>query len=420
MIYLRKNGLVIRDLAPGDVSPLVEEERAQGWNSTPAKLETRLRDRAMGRAVALAAEYGGRAVGYINVYPHPTGGPFAGRGIPEIVDFAVLERFRGRGIGTLLMDAAEQVAGTFANEVYLGVGMHGGYGSAQRMYVKRGYVPDGGGVWYRNRVLSQDEACRNDDDLVLYLSKRLPQKGETDRTLDISHYYTERGAGFPLILLHGNGEDGGYFDPLIPLLSAEYRVLVPDTRGHGRTERGERPFTIRQFAEDLAGFMDRLGIRRAHLLGFSDGANIAMAFALRYPERTERLVLNGGNLNPAGLTCRVRLSLEAEYRLTSASQWLWSRMGKPAAAQKAARKRELLGLMTEDPMIRREDLASVQKRTLVVAGSHDMIKRKHTLAIAESIPDAEAVFLPGSHFVAAERPGEFSSLVLDFLKKETV
>ena len=131
--------------------------------------------------------------------------------------------------------------------------------------------------------------------------------------MDIALHYEEKGAGEPLILLHGNGEDGSYFKGQIERFSEHYRVIAPDTRGHGRSPRGSAPFTIRQFAED---FMDGLGISRAIILGFSDGANIAMRFALDYPERVRALVLNGGNLDPSGIKRRVQIPIELGYRLT--------------------------------------------------------------------------------------------------------
>ena len=71
------------------------------------------------------------------------------------------------------MDTAERIAAEYAAVVYLGVGLHSGYGSAQRMYVKRGYIPDGSGLWYRDRQCQPHAPCRNDDDLVLYFSKKL-------------------------------------------------------------------------------------------------------------------------------------------------------------------------------------------------------------------------------------------------------
>ena len=92
-------------------------------------------------------------------------------GLPETVDFGVLEKFRGRGIGSRLMDEAEKIASSYADIVYLGVGLHSGYGSAQRMYLKRGYLPDGKGVYYQGAPAVPYSDGTNDDELALYLSK---------------------------------------------------------------------------------------------------------------------------------------------------------------------------------------------------------------------------------------------------------
>lgn len=174
MVYLRDGGIVVRDLRRPDADAIAAAEVAQGWaNASPEKYLKRLADRDAGRAIALAAELDGEVAGYVNVYPGGNGGAFAGRGWPEIVDFGVLEKFRRRGVGSRLMDAAKAVAARYADAVYLGVGLHSGYGSAQRMYVKRGYVPDGSGVWYRDTACAPYAPCINDDELVLYLSKKL-------------------------------------------------------------------------------------------------------------------------------------------------------------------------------------------------------------------------------------------------------
>ena len=178
MIYYQDDDILIRDLRREDAQIITDGEIAQGWRQTIDKYLTRLRDQAAGRAVALAAEYRGEVAGYVNVYPNSPWGAFGGRGLPEIVDFGVLEKFRRRGVGGKLMDAAEAIAGRYADTVYLGVGLHSGYGSAQRMYVKRGYVPDGSGVWYRDAVCPPYGECANDDDLVLFLSKRLKDAPE--------------------------------------------------------------------------------------------------------------------------------------------------------------------------------------------------------------------------------------------------
>ena len=98
--------------------------------------------------------------------------------------------------------------------------------------------------------------------------------------MDIKLHYEEAGEGFPLVLLHGNGEDHTYFKRQMEPFSQSYRVIAVDTRGHGLSPRGTAPFTLEQFAEDLKEFLDGLGVVHCHLLGFSDGGNIALLFAL--------------------------------------------------------------------------------------------------------------------------------------------
>ena len=174
MIYFSDDNLVIRDMIQSDAQTITDGEIAQGWQQTVDKYNMRLQHQAEGKSVSLVAEFNGAVAGYINVYPDAQAGAFAGRGYPEIVDFGVLEKYRRHGIGSRLMDVAEQIAARYADTVYLGVGLHSGYGSAQRMYIKRGYIPDGSGVWYKGRVCPPyDAACENDDELVLYLSKKL-------------------------------------------------------------------------------------------------------------------------------------------------------------------------------------------------------------------------------------------------------
>lgn len=173
MIYYDDGKIVIRIMNNSDPQYFAKEETAQGWHATPEKFEMRLRDRSERICIPVVAELEGQPAGYINVYPDCKWGPFGGKGYPEIVDFAVLEKFRRKGIGSKLMDIAEQIASEYADTVYLGVGLHSGYGSAQRMYVKRGYIPDGSGVWYGDKVCPEYSDCKNDDELNLYLYKKL-------------------------------------------------------------------------------------------------------------------------------------------------------------------------------------------------------------------------------------------------------
>lgn len=228
--------------------------------------------------------------------------------------------------------------------------------------------------------------------------------------MDIALHYVEQGHGAPLILLHGNGEDHTYFEKQIAYFSKRYRVIAVDTRGHGASPRGDAPFTIRQFAEDLRSFMDRHAIARAHLLGFSDGGNIALVFALKYPERVGRLILNGANLDASGVRPSVQLPIEFGYRIAS----LFARRNP-----KAKRNAELLGLMVNDPNVRPEELKGLRNRTLVIAGTKDMIKEAHTRLICECLPEGELVLLPGDHFIAHKNAQAFNEAVERFLEGKT-
>ena len=224
--------------------------------------------------------------------------------------------------------------------------------------------------------------------------------------MDIKHFYIEKGNGTPLILLHGNGEDSGYFVNQIEVFSSCRHVYAVDTRGHGKTPRGTAPFTIRQFADDLLAFMDEHNIDKADILGFSDGANIAMIFALRYPHRVKRLILNGGNLNTKGIKRRIQIPIELGYRIAN----LFADKSPEAKANA-----EMLGLMVNDPNIMPEELSKIKVPVLVIAGTDDMVKDKHTRLIAQSINGAELKIIRGNHFVANKNPEEFNRAVLEFL-----
>ena len=221
--------------------------------------------------------------------------------------------------------------------------------------------------------------------------------------MNIQLHYTEHGSGEPLVLLHGNGEDSSYFEHQIAFFQDRYRVIAVDTRGHGKSPRGTAPLTLNQFADDLRAFMDELDIASAHILGFSDGANVAMLFALAHPTRVKSLVLNGGNLFPEGLTEQTRREIDEEY--------------VQAVATNDEDQLELLRLMIDEPHIDPVQLSGLNMPTLVVAGTDDMIEEAHTRLIAESIPNAQLTLIEGTHFIAFENPDAFNRVVSEFLVK---
>ena len=226
--------------------------------------------------------------------------------------------------------------------------------------------------------------------------------------MDIHLNYIEKGSGDVLILLHGNGESTGYFVHQIECFSKNHRVIAIDTRGHGKSSRGTAPFTIKQFAEDLHQFMEEQKIETADILGFSDGANIAMEFALKYPEYISRLILNAGNLTPDGVKRSVQIPIVIGYKIASAFA------DKIPDAKLNA---EMLGLMVNEPNITPDEISRITAKTLVIAGTNDMIKDEHTRLIASSIPNSRLVIIKGNHFIANKRYNDFNREVELFLQQ---
>lgn len=225
--------------------------------------------------------------------------------------------------------------------------------------------------------------------------------------MGINLYYREKGNQEPLILLHGNGQDGSCFAHQIDYFSDRYRVIALDTRGHGKSPRGTRPFTIEQFSCDLDDFMTSHKISKAIILGFSDGANIAMKFAMNHPDKVKALILNSGNLNPRGLKRTVQIYFELGYKICKRFS------SKSPIAKKYE---ELLGLIVNEPNIEPKELSKITFPTLVICGTSDIIKESHTREIAENIPNAKLSIIKGNHSIARKRPIAFNREVENFLQ----
>ncbi|MBQ9463896.1 MAG: alpha/beta hydrolase, partial [Lachnospiraceae bacterium] len=226
------------------------------------------------------------------------------------------------------------------------------------------------------------------------------------------------------------------------VFSRYYRVIAVDTRGHGASPRGTAPFTIRQFAEDLYGLVTELQLPPVDLLGFSDGGNIAMLFALNSCARIDKLILNGANLFWDGLKPEVREEIEDTYDDAASeladleqeeAELNEARGADPEAGsiteeafeeayqELLTRRRELcvicdrMKLMIDEPDISPEQLAGITVPTLVIVGTDDMIDDAHSQLIADSLPDARMVRIEGDHFIAMKEPAAFNAAVLDFL-----
>ena len=167
-----KGNAIIRKMIESDIQHLSQGFINQGWPGREEILARYFLEQKSKEREVLVAEVEGALAGYITILPCAKQGPFA-EIHPELSDFNVFEPFQNQGIGNLLMEEAENQVKLISDKVNLGVGLHSGYGPAQRLYIKRGYIPDGTGVWYQNHQPAMNAVCEDIGDLVLYLSKNL-------------------------------------------------------------------------------------------------------------------------------------------------------------------------------------------------------------------------------------------------------
>ena len=216
-------------------------------------------------------------------------------------------------------------------------------------------------------------------------------------------YYKESGRGTPILMLHGNAETHLIFDYYEKKLSMKYRVILMDSRAHGRSrikpEYAESEFTTTDMARDAAALLDILHIPSCILFGFSDGANIALEFASLFPDRTRAAIAISGNVSPDGLILPVRAFCVGKYFCLKAATSLFRGI-------------------CHSPMMSREQLENVQAPVLLIAGTRDLVKVSHSRLMARLIPRAQLVLIKGAtHTSMFGRKSFYLKIISDFLNK---
>ena len=187
--------------------------------------------------------------------------------------------------------------------------------------------------------------------------------------------YAEAGEGRPVLLAHGNGESHHLFDSLIPRLTAAgYRVIAPDSRGHGASE-SQRVFHYADMAEDLYQLIRALGLEKPAFYGHSDGGILGLMLETAHPGTLSALAASGVNLSPKGLTPEFIAACEERNRQSPDP---------------------LVDLMLHEPDINPASLGAIACPVLLTAGEHDVIRLAETLRIAAAIPQAQTVIVPGA------------------------
>ena len=163
----------VRFLEEGDAPSIAAAFQNLGWNKPESQYQRYLHEQMAGGRTCFVATLEGQFAGYVTVNWQPTYPGFADLSIPEIQDLNVLTAYRRKGVAGHLLDRAEAEVAQRSVVVGIGVGLHPGYNAAQRLYVKRGYIPDGRGITYRNQFVDEGAQVRLDDDLVMHFTKQL-------------------------------------------------------------------------------------------------------------------------------------------------------------------------------------------------------------------------------------------------------
>ncbi len=210
-----------------------------------------------------------------------------------------------------------------------------------------------------------------------------------------------------LVLLHGNGEDLHYFDKQIEFFSKSFKVIAVDSRGHGKSTRGTALLDFYTMAKDILTVLDSLGIEKAHLLGFSDGAIAALHLALIAPERISSMILLGANYRPDGILLKYRLSILLNYiRLSFLSLF----------SDKYRKQKEIWGLMVHHPNLTLEEIEHIRIPSLIITGQNDMVSQKQNDEISKSIAGSKRITIENAdHFLSYKISDVFNKIANNFL-----
>lgn len=209
-------------------------------------------------------------------------------------------------------------------------------------------------------------------------------------------FYEKSGAGKPIILLHGNSEDHTKFDSLAEKLALKYTVYALDSRGHGQSSKADT-ISYKDMMEDVAAFINELGIEKPILLGSSDGAIIGLLLSSEYPDILSALISCGANTHPEQLRKWFIMLTKLGYFCT---------------------KDPKMKMMFSEPDISEDDLGRIKVPTLVIAGNRDILSEQYTREIAQNIPGSKCLILRGeTHSSYIKHSGRLHAAIRPFLER---
>lgn len=245
-------------------------------------------------------------------------------------------------------------------------------------------------------------------DSVVYGNNK--KAGKYINTRGFRLYYETYGSGKPLLMIHGNGGNGGAFSMQIPYFSQHYKVILPDSRAQGKSTDESDTLTYEMMADDMNALLDSLHLDSCYVIGWSDGGINGLLLAIRHPEKVKKLAVTGANLWPDSTALGNFYKDGLAYEDTLKT--------KP---QTAAIRHEykLVHMMNVEPNISLAELKTIHCPTLVIGGDHDIIQPQHTLTIAQAIPKSYLWIVPHSgHATLQEHKDDFNKTVGDFFSND--
>jgi pimeloyl-ACP methyl ester carboxylesterase len=234
---------------------------------------------------------------------------------------------------------------------------------------------------------------------------------------DIKIWYAEFGpaSGAPIIMLHGGLGNSNYFGNQVPGLAKKYRVIVMDSRGHGRSSRDAQPYGYDLMASDVVAVMDFLHVKKAAIVGWSDGAIIGLDIAVHHPERLTKLFAFAANSDPSGVADISNSKVFNDY--IARTQTEYEKLS-PTPKDFQPFLDQIGKMWQSQPSFTKEQLAGITTPTWIVDADHDeAIKRENTEFMAASIPHSGLLLLPQvSHFAFLQDPKGFTSAVQHFME----
>jgi pimeloyl-ACP methyl ester carboxylesterase len=228
-------------------------------------------------------------------------------------------------------------------------------------------------------------------------------------------WYATFGHGEPVLLLHGGLANSNYWGHQVPVLARRYRVVVMDSRGHGRSTHDDRPYGYELMASDVIGLMDFLKIRRVAIVGWSDGAILGLDIAIHHPERLTKLFAFAANSDPSGVLDIAQSPVFNAYIARAEKEY---EALSPTPDQYKSLLAQISKMWETQPSFTAEQLHGVTVPIWIVDADHDeAIKRENTEFMANAIPNAGLLIQPAvSHFSFLQDPQQFINYVLHFLE----